>query len=105
MSEALHFELRYNGRVTPQFFFYLARCSDGTLYAGASQDVAARERRHNEGRGAKDTKNRRPVKIVYVESFDSLRAARRREAEVKTWSKARKESLVRMETLPDISPE
>ncbi len=76
-------------------FFYLARCSDGSLYAGTCLDVIARERKHNEGKGAKYTRSRRPVKIIYSEAYETLGEARRREAEVKRWSKARKEMLVR----------
>ena len=76
-------------------YFYLARCSDGSLYAGTSCDVTARERRHNKGRGAKYTRSRRPVKIIYTEAFDNLSAARKRETEVQRWRKVRKEALVR----------
>ena len=77
----------------PASFFYLARCSDGSLYAGTCIDLAERERKHNEGKGAKYTRSRLPVKFVYSEAFDSLSAARRREAEVKRWPKAKKELL------------
>lgn len=55
----------------------------------------AREKRHNEGRGAKYTRLRRPVKIIYFEEFETLVDARRREAQVKTWSKIKKERLVK----------
>jgi putative endonuclease len=44
------------------YFFYLARCSDGSLYSGSTNDVGDREKRHNDGRGAKYTQLRRPVK-------------------------------------------
>jgi len=75
-------------------YFYLARCSDGTLYAGSCVDVAAREARHNAGMGARYTRSRRPVGVVYREEFATLSEARRREAEVKKWRKAEKERLV-----------
>jgi putative endonuclease len=75
------------------YYFYLARCSDGSLYSGTCIDPAAREAKHNDGTGAKYTRSRRPVRIVYTESFKTLSAARRREAEVKTWQKDRKEKL------------
>ena len=74
-------------------FFYLARCSDGSLYAGTCIDLAEREQTHNAGKGAKYTRSRLPVQFVYSEAFDSLSAARRREAEVKRWPKAKKERL------------
>ncbi len=75
-------------------FFYLARCADGSLYAGTCIDLAKREQKHNDGSGAKYTRSRRPVRIVYNEKYDSVSEARRREAEVKKWSKDRKEKLL-----------
>ncbi len=75
-------------------YFYLARCRDRSLYAGTCVDLQAREAKHNDGTGAKYTRSRRPVKIVYQETFDSLSEARKREAEVKKWPKEKKESLL-----------
>lgn len=75
-------------------FFYLARCGDGSLYAGTCLDLEERERKHNEGTGAKYTRGRGPVRIVYHEEFPTLSEARRREAEVKKWPKERKEELL-----------
>ena len=75
-------------------FFYLARCADASLYAGTCVDLAEREAMHNEGKGAKYTRSRLPVRIVYHETFAMLGEARRREAEVKKWRRAKKEILV-----------
>ncbi len=75
-------------------FFYFARCSDGSLYAGSCVDVGAREKMHNDGKGAKYTRSRLPVKIIYTEEFADRSDALRREALVKTWTKAQKEQLV-----------
>ena len=75
-------------------FFYLARCADGSLYAGTCIDVAAREDKHNSGRGAKYTRSRLPLHIIYTEMFETIRDARKREAEVKSWHKSQKESLL-----------
>ena len=75
-------------------YFYLARCSDGSLYSGSCLDLKAREAKHNEGKGAKYTRSRLPIAIVYYEEFAALTEARKREAEVKKWSKAEKERLV-----------
>ncbi len=74
-------------------YFYLARCSDASLYAGTCIDLKAREEKHNDGTGAKYTRSRRPVKIVYHEEFSTLGEARKREALVKKLSKLQKESL------------
>ncbi len=74
-------------------YFYLARCSDGSLYSGTCVDLGAREARHNDGTGAKYTRSRRPVTIVYHEEFATLGEARKRESEVKGWRKEMKEKL------------
>ena len=76
-------------------FFYLARCSDGSLYSGSCIDLRAREETHNHGKGAKYTRSRLPVKIVYFEEFSTRSEALKREAEVKKCSKLEKEVLVR----------
>jgi putative endonuclease len=75
-------------------FFYLARCNDGSLYAGTCINVTEREAKHNDGTGAKYTRSRRPISIIYTEEFETLSDARKREAEVKTWSKDAKEKLI-----------
>lgn len=75
-------------------YFYLARCADSSLYAGTCIDVAEREAKHNDGTGAKYTRSHGPVKIIYTEEFETLSEARKREAEVKKWSKEKKESLL-----------
>jgi len=77
------------------YFFYLARCADGSLYAGSCVDLLAREAVHNAGKGARYTRGRLPVQFVYSEAFPNRADACRREAEVKRWPKARKEALVK----------
>ncbi len=76
-------------------YFYLARCADGSLYAGTAVDLKEREAKHNAGKGAKYTQSRCPVRIVYREKFTTLSAARRREAEVKRLKRNEKLSLIR----------
>jgi putative endonuclease len=73
---------------------YIARCSDGTLYVGHTGNLELREKEHNEGRGARYTAMRRPVRLVYTEAFESLEAAIRRERQLKHWSRAKKDALV-----------
>ncbi len=80
---------------TVPHFFYLARCADHALYAGTCVDIEDREQKHNDGKGAKYTRSRRPVKIIYFETFQTLSEARKREAEVKKWKKGEKEALVK----------
>ena len=76
------------------YYFYLARCKDNTLYAGYCANIKDREAKHNKGEGAKYTKARRPIKIVYFEEFSTRSAAMQREAEIKSWPKAEKENLI-----------
>lgn len=75
-------------------FVYLARCSDGSLYCGTCIDPVAREEKHNEGKGAKYTRSRLPVKFVYVKKGRGLSDVRKLEAKVKKMSKAQKEALI-----------
>jgi putative endonuclease len=76
-------------------FAYLLRCADGSLYAGSTRDLAAREARHNEGRGGRYTAGRRPVRIVHAEGYLTQREAMGRERELKRLTKAAKERLCR----------
>jgi predicted GIY-YIG superfamily endonuclease len=75
------------------FYVYIARCADGTLYTGTAKDLAARERAHNEGRGARYTSGRRPVTIVYSEVCESRSLALTREHAVKRLTRAAKQAL------------
>jgi putative endonuclease len=85
-------------RTMPPYYVYILRCADGTLYTGSTNDLAARESKHNTGRGAKYTASRRPVRVVYSEAHESRSAAQKREAQLKTWSRANKEALIRPES-------
>ena len=76
------------------WFVYLARCADGSLYTGVSTDPAARERIHNSGRGAAYTRSRLPVAIVHTEAAPDRSAALRRELAIKRLTRRAKEALV-----------
>jgi putative endonuclease len=76
------------------FHVYMVRCADGTLYTGYAHDPGARVEVHNSGKGAKYTRSRLPVSLVYVEQCESLSAALKRERQLKPWSRARKEALI-----------
>jgi predicted GIY-YIG superfamily endonuclease len=76
------------------FFVYMVRCADGTLYTGFARDPDARVGVHNSGKGAKYTRSRLPVSLVYVEQCESLSAALKREHQLKPWSRAQKEALI-----------
>ena len=64
-------------------YTYIVRCRDGSLYTGWSNDLEKRIREHNEGRGAKYTKSRRPVALVYYEEYQTKEEAMRREYAIK----------------------
>ncbi len=74
-------------------FVYLLRCSDGTIYTGWTLDVARRVKAHQQGQGARYTRTRRPVTLIYHERLPSRRAAMRREMAIKKMSRARKLAL------------
>ena len=76
------------------WFVYLARCADGSLYAGITNDLAAREAAHNRGKGAAYTRGRLPVMLVYSDKAESRSAALRREAAIKRMSRGGKLRLI-----------
>lgn len=77
------------------YYAYLLRCRDGSLYAGFTTDLIRREKAHNAGKGAKYTRSRLPVSLVYFESFETEHEARSREWHLKRLSHAEKESLIK----------
>lgn len=83
----------------PMSFTYILRCADDTLYIGHTDDLVTREVTHNEGRGAAYTSTRRPVKMVYAEQHPSAASAIARERQLKRWSRAKKEALIRCDRL------
>ena len=76
------------------YYFYLLRCSDDSLYAGICIDLQQRLEAHQDSKGAKYARSRLPVALVYQEQHRSKGDALRREAEVKKWTKDRKERFV-----------
>lgn len=78
-------------------FVYLLQCSDGTIYTGWTLDVERRLKSHQNGRGARYTRCRRPVILIYHERLASRAAAMRRELEIKGWPRRRKLALAQCE--------
>lgn len=76
------------------FYIYMVRCKDGTLYTGFTNDVEARIRTHNEGKGARYTRGRLPVALAYTESYTDKSSALRREYEIKQYPRQKKEQLI-----------
>ena len=78
-------------------YVYILRCADGTLYCGWTTDLEARLATHNSGKGAKYTRSRRPVELVYSEAYDDRHDALSREWHIKRMSREEKLKLARAE--------
>ncbi len=75
-------------------YTYILKCSDGSLYTGWTNNIENRLKAHNDGKGAKYTKGRGPVKLVHIEEFNTKKEAMKREYEIKHMSRREKEKLV-----------
>ena len=78
-------------------YTYILKCNDGTLYTGWTNNLDKRLKDHNDGKGAKYTKARRPVELVYYEEFESKEEAMKREYAIKQLSRKQKERLLLVE--------
>ncbi len=76
-------------------YCYIVECSDGTFYTGWTTDPERRVKTHNAGRGAKYTRMRRPVTLIYVEEQPDRTSAMKRERAIKALSRDRKMKLVK----------
>ena len=75
-------------------YTYIVKCADSTLYTGWTNDLDKRIKAHNSGKGAKYTKTRRPVKLVYYEEYETKNEAMSREYAIKQLSRKEKEALI-----------
>lgn len=75
-------------------YTYILKCSDGSLYTGWTNDLDKRLKAHNEGKGAKYTKGRRPVELLYYEKFETKEEAMSREFAIKRMSRQEKLTLI-----------
>ena len=81
------------------WFVYILQCADRTLYTGITTDLERRTREHNQGKaGAKYTKARRPVELIYSESAESRSEASSREARIKKLSREGKLQLIKRQS-------
>lgn len=76
------------------WYVYILRCRDGTLYTGTTDDVERRLAAHSAGRGAKYTRGRGPLELVYQEEVPDKSAALRREYQIKRLTRQEKEKLI-----------
>ncbi len=79
-----------NGRAEKQAFVYILLCADDTFYCGFTFDVEKRVQAHNDKKGAKYTRGRLPVKLVYKEKCENKSAALKREREIKKMTRTQK---------------
>ena len=79
-------------------YTYLVECADKTLYCGWTNDLKKPMEAHNSGQGAKYTRARRPVKLVYYEEFETKGEAMKREAAIKKLSRKEKTALINIPT-------
>lgn len=76
------------------FYVYILKCADGTLYCGYTNDLEKRLNAHNSGSGAKYTKSRLPVEMLYHEDFSCKADAMRREYAIKRLTRGEKLALI-----------
>ena len=76
-------------------YTYIVKCADSTLYTGWTNDLDKRIKAHNSGKGAKYTKTRRPVKLVYYEEHETKNEAMSREYAIKQLTRKEKENLIK----------
>ena len=75
-------------------YFYVLLCRDGSLYAGYTNNLERRLKMHNEGKGAKYTRGRGPVKLLYSKAFNDKSEALKAEYEFKQWNRKKKEGFL-----------
>lgn len=102
MERRLHGVLHSRtGSVSEMNYTYMLRCRDKSLYTGWTNNIEKRVDEHNDGKGAKYTRSRRPVELVYYELFETKEEAMRREWQIKQLSKKEKEALIKKHVSSD----
>ena len=76
-------------------YVYIVRCSDGSYYVGHSDDLEKRIAAHNQGAIPGYTHTRRPIKLAFADQFATREEALEREIQIKGWSRAKKEALIK----------
>ena len=81
------------------WYVYILRCGDGTLYTGITDDIPRRLAAHRSGKGAKYTRGRGPLELVYQEQVPDKSAALKREIQIKRLRRAEKERLIKSQNV------
>lgn len=79
------------------WFVYILLCEDNSLYTGSTNDLEKRFSAHANGKGGRYTRSRKPLGIIYSEKFNDKSGALKREAEIKSWSRKKKITELRLE--------
>lgn len=77
------------------YFVYIIKCKDESLYTGFTTDVGRRMKLHESGEGAKYTRGRGPFELLHVEGFSNKSAALKREYEIKKWPREKKLAYIK----------
>ena len=80
--------------ISMKHFVYILQTKEGTFYTGMTKNLQARLDLHNQGKGAKYTKGRRPVKLVYFEELKNFKSAMQREVKIQSYPRKKKEKLI-----------
>jgi putative endonuclease len=81
------------------YFLYILECSDGSLYTGITNDLQRRFEQHKAGKGGHYTSSRKILRIAYTEEHADRSSALKREAEIKSWRREKKLSLIQMRSV------
>jgi len=83
-----------------EWFVYILKCKDGSLYTGATNNLEKRFEAHKNGKGARYTRSHTPKRIVFFEKYDNNILALRREREIKGWTRKEKLDFLKTKKLP-----
>ena len=92
----------YNERVRP-WYLYILQCRDNSFYVGITTNINLRIQKHNSGKGSRYVYSKRPVKLMFLESYKTESEARKREIQIKGWTRRKKQLLIEGRLLSDFS--
>lgn len=76
-------------------YMYMLECGDGSFYTGSTRNIEKRLRDHQRGKGARYTRSRLPVRLIYCEEYERVEDAYRREKQVQSWTRREKKALIK----------
>ena len=76
------------------WYVYILQCENDTFYVGVTQNLDRREQEHKDGTGGHFTNYSRPMRVIYSEDYEDSQTAYKREAQIKRWSRTKKQALI-----------